>query len=490
MKMKLWVGFLEPTLLADVEVFSDGAQCDYFFMQQGEKLYIPLAASLIAAANGHFAFFSAQEEEEEAYDPIDPDDQPLVGVDGRPLSVGGPGSADLETRMGHVESVLDGLQSSMQQLLQMQRSKAHQTPTKTKPAPMPTKLKAKPSSSSGAALKTMDFPHLDPGVVQAALQAGVSHESLGQMERVVLQNARARKTADVHANIVLDPLSEDGGSATEQEMEEAPVGGSGSQVQDPLASSLAKLTNIMELLTEEKQKKTTGSKLDSALDAVQATGSDVTSLGSGKKTAVARRALRSAFQEHPEEVHLLIERLMFEDLNSQTLPPGCQPRGLSARAWVEFRSRIGSYKSSAYSSWCIAGILDSLLANNVPQARARACLGLLQIDQASVDQGSWTLAAELSLEQGPPLTAMSQHVPPDVMQGDSPFSKLLDARWAEVSISHLRDQDEYLTKRRNIGRSTGKPAEESGSLSPDAKKKSRPGAKPKAATTAEKSSDA
>ena len=117
-------------------------------------------------------------------------------------------------------------------------------------------------------------------------------------------------------------------------------------------------------------------------------------------------------------------------------------------------------------------------------------MGLLQIDQASVDRGSWTLAAELSLEQGPPLTAMSQHVPPDVMQGDSPFSKLLDARWAEVSISHLRDQDEYLTKRRNIGRSTGKPAEESGSLSPDAKKKSRPGAKPKAATAAEKSSDA
>ena len=129
----------------------------------------------------------------------------------------------------------------------------------------------------------------------------------------------------------------------------------------------------------------------------------------------------STFLEHPEEIYNNIERLMYEDLASQTLGPGQQPLGLNARAWVEFRSRITSYKTGAHCAWCFAGILDAMVAGRYDLARARACLGLLQLDQAAIDRGNWTLAAELSLEQSPPMTALASHEGPNVQDGESPF---------------------------------------------------------------------
>lgn len=49
------------------------------------------------------------------------------------------------------------------------------------------------------------------------------------------------------------------------------------------------------------------------------------------------------------------------------------------------------------------------------------------------------LAAELGLEAGPPMSVLEQHKLPSVASGESPYSHILDPRWAEVSLSHLRD---------------------------------------------------
>ena len=71
------------------------------------------------------------------------------------------------------------------------------------------------------------------------------------------------------------------------------------------------------------------------------------------------------------------------------------------------------------------------------------------------------------------------------------FSRLLDARWAEVILGHLRDQDEFVTKRRNIGKQSNKNTEENEESS-SWESRRRPKAKPKAkaSTAAEKAGDA
>ena len=73
-----------------------------------------------------------------------------------------------------------------------------------------------------------------------------------------------------------------------------------------------------------------------------------------------------------------------------------------------------------------------------PAARARCCLLLLQLDQCAVDKGQWRLAAELSLEAPPPFATLGQHQSPNVLDGEMPYSRLLDTRWSDLAIAHIR----------------------------------------------------
>lgn len=56
------------------------------------------------------------------------------------------------------------------------------------------------------------------------------------------------------------------------------------------------------------------------------------------------------------------------------------------------------------------------------------------------------------MEQGPPLASLGAHVPPSVSEGESPFSRLLDSRWAEISMAYLRDTEDFISKRRGLGK--------------------------------------
>ena len=99
------------------------------------------------------------------------------------------------------------------------------------------------------------------------------------------------------------------------------------------------------------------------------------------------------------------------------------------------------------------------------------------LDQASIDRGNWALAGELALEAPPPFASLANHQLPAVQDGESPFSKLLDPRWSELAMAHLKDQ----VKRKNVGKFNrgGREgaADEAGDA--DTKRKPKPKAKPK-----------
>ena len=308
-------------------------------------------------------------------------------------------------------------------------------------------------------------------MVKAALQAGVDPAVLQQMNKLVQQNPKAAKMGGLTpARISTDPLSEE-----EDEMEPAD-GGSPPSAGSPMENALVKLTDIVQTLAADRSKKS-GSKLENALDHVGGSSSaDGVSLGAGKRSAAARRALRSMLAESPEEISAMIERLMFEDLMSATLGPNMKTPALSSRAWVEHRSRIGSYRTLAHSAWGVSGALDSLTRGDVAGCRARLNILLMQLDQSASDRGSWHLAADLSLESAPPMSVLEQHRPPNTLEGESPYSKLLDPRWAEVSISHLREQEDFVNRRKQLGKTLAKKEDEE----PDPKRRPRPKPKQKA----------
>ena len=452
---KLWIGFLRPEFMPQLHGDVEECEFDHFFHQLDDgELCLPNGQGLVDVAQEHFAFFSAEETE----------------------LVADTGSESMESRMLKLEEAVSKIVVALEKSDSMKPSRPGAL---RKPSPPHVSFASTPkgsSSSAGASSKKKSQPpfgHLDPGVVAAALQAGVDNESLQQMEQLIMTNVKAKKVKDLNPQAVPpgDPLSEN------EEMDEVLHVDSGQDnLGDPFAQTLSKLAGIMELLTEDKKKKSSSSKLDQALDAASSGGHDSLSLGSGKKVSAARRALRTAFQEQPKEIYQTIERLLSEDLNSATLGPGMNPMDFNARAWVEFRSRIGPYKAFAHSAWSTAGIIDSLAGGRIDWARAQACLLLLQLDQAAADHGSWLLSAELSLEGLPPFTSLSQHQAPNQALGEQPYSRLLEPRWGEIILGYLREQDDFVQRRRNVGRSS-KPKEEEDAADPKKKPKSKAKAK-------------
>lgn len=120
-----------------------------------------------------------------------------------------------------------------------------------------------------------------------------------------------------------------------------------------------------------------------------------------------------------------------------------------------------------------------MIAGNIPKARARTCLLLLMLDQASIDKGNWSMCGELSLENPPPFSSLSTHQGPSLQDGELPFSRLLDPRIAEVVLGHMKDQDDYVTRRRNVGR-FNKPGKETEDSETEKAKKAKARAKAKA----------
>ena len=415
--MRVWMGFMDPGLAASMFSADDVECLDYQFLSGALPGYLPYATGLVDAAQEHFAFLSAEE--------VQP---PMVEVAGD-----GSGSG-LESRMAQMELAVEKMSVAMQGLLEVQ------APTKPRVSFSPT-VDRPPAMKSRAANKQVEkYPDLDASVVTAALAAGVSEGALQEMQKLIgvgLPNAKKLQEPALGASPKPMPkrnvLSE---SETDEEEEEVDDGGSRAASSMPaVARSIKQLTKIVSALALEKRRKSQVSRVEAALDGISSMGlTESGTLGSGKKAATARRVLRSSLLEAPEEIYQLVERYMMEDLSLATQTPGQPAPTLSARAWIEHRSKIGSYKTSAHCAWSAGGVLDALIAGNTALARARASLLVLMLDQTAVDRGSWALSAELSLEPPPPMSVLAMHSPPNPNDGEAPFSRLLDARWAEVHV--------------------------------------------------------
>ena len=423
----VWLGFVASemeALLETSELGDNSIEIDF-----GED-QLPFADALVQVAQDHFAFFSAAEEADGAKEPE-------------------LGSAGLDGRVQHLEIMIQNMNATLASLVPttpkvtFQEAPPPAVARKLPTAKKKVKEEERPQEAGGE-----KYPDLDPGVVNAALQAGVEPSALAEMQALITKNPKGVKAL---RQARAPPLATNDLSESEEAEEEEHGSPDGSG--DPVASALTKLTKIVSRLSADKKKRGTSSRLEVALDgALLGHGGESSSSLGGKKSAVARRILRGTLHESPEEIYHLIEKLMAEDVLSQTLQPGLALPPFTARGWVEHRSRIGPYKAVAHSAWGIAGVLDQLRKVDTAAARARCCLLLLQLDQSCVDKGSWGLASELSLELPPPFVSLSQHQSPQPHEGDLPYSKLLDARWAELALCHPKDQDDYISRRRNLGR--------------------------------------
>ncbi|CAE7946657.1 unnamed protein product, partial [Symbiodinium sp. KB8] len=413
--LRVWFGLLELSAEPALEISEDLASVSFGALADGSPA-LPFVPALVAAVSESFAFVSAES--------------------------AGPASAPLAARLDRLERLLASLPLQASQEPEVKG----QARAKSRAAP---KVAAKAQQVRGV---------LDPSVAAAAKAAGVPSATLSEFERLLAQPAGSRFAPEPLPVAGPDPLEESEAEAGEEE-DGAEIAAAGSgypalRPRQPRESNQAEqfaaaMFRMMEGYSRGQAAK--ASALERAMDGVGGGTGESSGLPSGRRNASARRALREALVSSRSEVSAVIERLMQEDMASSAPGVGMQQQ-TSARAWLEHRSRVGPYPTAMYLSWSAAGALDALRAGLVDQARARLNVMLMVIDQMSVDKGSWTLASELTLELPScrPVQSFRLREHASSSSGGLAYSRLLDARWAEVSLTHLREQMDFAERRQKL----------------------------------------
>ena len=371
----------------------------------------PFAEALVAVGRDHFTFLSA----ESAADP-------QAGV------------ANMEERMGKMEAGLEKLLKVV-------------TGLQVPPGPPPPHGGPAPNGGARNVGATAKAPPtgaggMDPMLMQQALASGLDPATVAEFGKLLQPPGLGRKSAlrtPAPAPTTLQ-TAETSDSSDEEDEEE---GGEDSGSAAPLQKAVVHLSKIVkDMRKEKKSRKSKG--LEALLDGAEGSGSQRDVGGSSRGKAAALRTLQQTLTSNPELIYEAIERQLQADWERSGSAPGLGVSLVSARGWVEHRSKIQNYASSVRPAWLMAGIWDCLLHGKTAEARARAALAVAVMDQQGCDRGGWLLASEATLENPPPFSAFSQHTPPEPWELQ--HSQLLDPRWVELFLAKLRRKPNLVEK--------------------------------------------
>ena len=355
--LRVWVGYLQRELATNGVVGpSDEPGCLNFGEDIGRD-FLPSPHALFEVANDQFGFFSAPE-----------------------LSLPGSvkGGGNLEARMGQLENSLEAIRKSLES---MNPPKAGTTLFQAAPKPGP-RSSAKPREDVAA-----EGGALDPGVVAAGRQAGVSAEQLGRLEALVTKpNGMTDRPRVRGGRKGALSESEDDGIAEEEAGDAADAEAGDSA---PVEKAVIQLTKLVSHLSKQRAKPKGIEGIFEKLDGVSLEASSSAGDGGGRSKAVAYKKLKQALTDKPEWLYRSVEDLLEEDFAVVRQAPGLAGVPFTCRGWLEHRSKPQYYPNTIRFGWILSGILDNLRAGDAEQARARTALALAALDQSSVDSGSW-----------------------------------------------------------------------------------------------------
>ena len=445
-QVKIWFGFLARELEESISFAGEEEVMFDFGSADGPPLY-PFGQNLMEVAQEHFAFVSA-----------------ASGIGGVQEEV-----PITESRFLELEKSVQSLEQGIQRLLQANLGNGAGATAKAAPAYPPRRSALKTPSKAKA------FPGIDTKVMNAAVEAGVPSEHLAEMSKILSKKPKRLEDVPRPAGRAKDVLSESEEEVEGLEMEAISPALDPDLPADGVALALQKLTQICSSLTESRSKK---SELESLLDGVgSASTSETGGMPTARKNAAALRALQRSLRDNPKYLYETIESHMATDFSSLPVLPGeALSPGLTARGWLISRSRVQNFASHVRWTWAVAGIWDALMQERTSEARARCALLCAASDQASIDSGSWLLGSVSMLEPVAPFHQFAHHTVPGPTEPQ--HSALLDSRWMEIFLTHVREQDAYQESKRKLGKS-GKQREDKGDKEDDPKPpRVRPKVKP------------
>lgn len=439
--MKIWVGYITVELAETID-FVGPQDAAYVF---GEEGVLPMASALVEVATENFGLQGFNTAES-----------------GVPVEAG-----ELQARrLQAMEEMIKEMKQTITKL------KEEKEPVKT-PAP---KKRLQMSSAAAAAPQRQDdlggLEGLEESVVRSATMSGVPVEHLQEVSSIL--RAKPRRLDDLPRPTRAPQRPRDALDQSEEEdLDGLPLdepGGAEGESGSKLEKAIVQLTAIASKLAEGKQKRDPLDVLDYGSGA--ASSGESSSVPSSRKNAAALRALQKALQDRPKLLYQVLEANMQADYLSRPVGPG-EPLhpGLTARGWLASKSRVQNYPVHVRWAWQTAGILDCLMTSRYEEARARAGLLLAAADQAAIDGGSWIIGSVALLENPPPFNLFSSHTAPNNMELQ--HSALLDPRWIETFLGHIKDVETYQEAKRKLGKPSAKGGKEEEDAAGGAKAKAK-----------------
>lgn len=410
-QVKLWVGYLAKDFDSNGVAGPYPDPGAFTFIDDAGNNCKPSAESLVRIANEQFEFVSAQSHVEGELDAV-------------------------VSRVSALESMLQTIQTTLVELPKQL-------------APTAKTAVAKPTAKIAPKTPVAHAHGIDPGVAAAALQAGVPEAHLAKI--AALFNKQPKTMGDLPRNATggRNVLSESQEEADpEVEQDEVAVDGEDLSPSSAVERAVVQLTK---LVSDMNRRKKTSSGFEGLLERSEGSNADAGSASSSgtRSKAAAYAKLKASLTEKPEWLYTSVEDKLAEDFHSVRSAPGSSAASATSRGWVEHRSKLGNYPATVRFAWVVAGIHDCLRQGDTEQARARCALALAAIDQASLDQGSWTLAQEMLLELPPPYQSFSNHRIPD--SSEQVATRLADDRLMEIMMWRVKDRDNFLESRRRLG---------------------------------------
>ena len=431
-KKKLWIGFLAPEFenAVNFETPVEETTLDYLFAEG--PFVLPLATELAALAEKHSPM---------VYESATSGGIPAAA------GVAGADEQSVEQRIGQLEKSMADIAENLKLLAPPERPPAlRRTTTKAASAAStaPAACGATPKVSFQPGLHASRPEGIDLDVVRSAREAGIPESQINQMMNLAAKGKPRLQDIPVPPRkTTVSVLSESEEEEDEDGVEDSAIPSAGQD--KTVAAALAKLTKIAAHLSKNKLR---DKSLEAVLDGVGSGSSDTSQIAGSRRHAAALRALRAALQKQPEELHRIIETNLEKDFNLMGQVPGSAAVQVTARAWLEMRSHVQGFQTPVRLLWGIAGALDCMRQQRYAEARARLCLLLAAGDQLSVDRGSWLIASEMMLEDGPPMAAFNNHTLPQ--DHEAPFTRLVDGRWVDLFVAKLRGFEELAEKKRKL----------------------------------------
>ena len=475
--MKVWLGLLSEDSEALLDFGrEDPPEHNFGLGAAGEPL-VPLGQALQELANERFSYQTAESD---------------LG------STGG------KSRLDKLEATMISLQENLNALVgQGVQKTAGRKPALVRDRGTRTEAPPRISFAPTSAPTSSSFPPppglsgyggayqgLGPNVVNSALSAGIPSEHISEMAALLAQHPQRMEDMPRPSQRRGGGAEELGESAEEEEipedLQEDQTGTGAEASGGSVEKAIAQLTKVCTALAAPQMKK--GPQIEQLLDGsglAQGEGSGSTG---ARKNATALRALRRCLAENPEYLYTTVEAALLQDFQTRALRPGEPVQSGAVRGWLESRSRITNHQPHVRWSWAVGAIWECLIQNKVKEARARAALLIAAADQTSIDSGSWLLSGVALLEPPPPFHAFATHQSPAPQELQ--HSSLLDPRWMELFLSHVKELDTYQETKKKLSKPSAAVPRAEPEAKPKAKAKPKSKGKGKGGGSAETEADA